>query len=227
MEATARLLHYRGSAQKVRLVADLIRMKPVHRALATLRMTRKSCSSDLLKLVESAIANAQQNESGVDADALVIAKIMVDGAGRKPLQRNAMIRSVSNYKKRFARPRFMSGPQGRMWLVPRPFCHVTVVLSDEAEARKAAGLPGEAPKPVVKRRGGRMAQAVEKAGARPKGERSAAKDAKEAKPKKEAAPKAEAGGAEPKPKAPKAAKPATSATAKKPKAAKPESGQES
>jgi len=226
MEATARLLHYRGSAQKVRLVADLIRMKPVARALAQLKMTRKRCSPDLVKLLESAIANAQQNESGVDADALVVSKIMVDGAGRKPLQRNAMIRAVSNYKKRFARPRFMSGPQGRMWLVPRPFCHVTVVLSDEPEARKAAGLPAEAPKPVVKRRQGRVAAAVTKAAARPKGEKAAAK---EAKPKKEAAPKAEAAAPEAKPKAPKHPKAAPSAT-KKPKtdkAAKPKGGQES
>lgn len=192
MEATARLRHYRGSAQKVRLVADLVRMKPVGRALATLRMTRKACSSDLLKLMESAIANAQQNESGVDADALVVSKIMVDGAGRKPLQRNNMIRSVSNYKKRFARPRFMSGPQGRMWLVPRPFCHVTVVLSDDPEARKKAGLKAEAPKPVARRRGGRVAQAVTKAGARPKkgeaapavAQGSAAKSEKPAKPAK-------------------------------------------
>src|SRR5665647_691039 len=133
MEAVARLRHYRGSAQKVRLVADLIRMKPVGKALATLRTTRKSCSPDLLKLVESALANAQQNE-----------------AGRKPLQRNSMIRAISNYKKRFARPRFMSGPQGRMWLIPRPFCHVTVILSDAAAARKEAGLKAEALKPLVK-----------------------------------------------------------------------------
>jgi large subunit ribosomal protein L22 len=167
MESVARLRHYRGSAQKVRLVADLIRMKPVGKALATLRTTRKGCSSDLLKLVESALANAQQNESGVDADALVVSKIHVDEAGRKPLQRNAMIRSISNYKKRFARPRFMSGPQGRMWLVPRPFCHVTVVLSDEAAARKEAGLKAEAPKPLVKKRQGRVAAAVAAAAHRP------------------------------------------------------------
>jgi large subunit ribosomal protein L22 len=167
MESVARLRHYRGSAQKVRLVADLIRMKPVGKALATLRTTRKSCSPDLLKLVESALANAQQNESGVDADALVVSKIHVDEAGRKPLQRNAMIRAISNYKKRFARPRFMSGPQGRMWLVPRPFCHVTVVLSDEATARKAAGLKAEAPKPLVKKRQGRVAAAVAAAAHRP------------------------------------------------------------
>ena len=168
MESTARLRHYRGSAQKVRLVADLIRMTPVGRAIATLKTTRKSCSADLLKLVESALANAQQNESGVDADALVVSKIHVDGAGRKPLQRNNMIRSISNYKKRFARPRFMSGPQGRMWLVPRPFCHVTVILSDDPTARKAAGLPAEAPKQLVRRgRTGRVAAAVTAAGARP------------------------------------------------------------
>lgn len=167
MEAVASLRHYRGSAQKVRLVADLIRMKPVGRALATLRTTRKSCSPDLLKLLESALANAQQNESGVDADALVVAKIHVDEAGRKPLQRNAMIRAISNYKKRFSRPRFMSGPQGRMWLIPRPFCHVTVVLSDDAAARRAAGLKAEAPKPLVKKRQGRVAAAVAAAAHRP------------------------------------------------------------
>ena len=150
MEAVARLRHYRGSAQKVRLVADLIRMKPVGRALATLRATPKGCSPDLKKLVESAVANAQQNGSGVDADALVVSRILVDGAGRKPLQRNAMLRSVSNYKKRFARPRFMSGPQGRMWLVTRPFCHVTVFLSDDPAVRRKAGLSAEPARPVAR-----------------------------------------------------------------------------
>ena len=188
MEAVARLRHYRGAAQKVRLVADLVRMKPVGAALATLRTTRKRCSRDLAKLVESALANAQQQGPGVDADALVVSRIAVDEAGKKPLQRNSMIRSVSNYKKRFARPRFMSGPQGRMWLVTRPFCHVTVVLSDAPEVRKKAGLKAEAPKPVARRRSSRVAAAVAAAGARPgkagkdapkdkKGSRSAAKPA--------------------------------------------------
>ena len=61
----------------------------------------------------------------------------------------------------------MSGPQGRMWLVPRPFCHVTVILSDDAAARKAAGLKAEAPKPLVKKRQGRVAAAVTAAAHRP------------------------------------------------------------
>jgi len=184
MEAVARLRHYRGSAQKVRLVADLIRMKPVDQAISTLKFTRKACCADLLKLVESAVANAQQNESGVDADALVVAKIMVDGAGRKPLQRNAMIRSVSNWKKHFSRPRFMSGPQGRMWLVPRPFCHVTVTLSDDPATRKAAGLPAESAKPLVQRRRSRVAAAVAAAGARPDKDKKAEKTEKPAKAEK-------------------------------------------
>ncbi len=198
MEAVAQLRHYRGSAQKVRLVADLIRLKPVSEALSTLRTTRKRCSPDLEKLVRSAIANAQQNESGVDADALVVSRIVVDGAGRKPLQRNAMIRSVSNYKKRFSHPRILSGPQGRMWLVSRPFCHVRVVLSDDPAVRKLAGLPAEAPKPLVRKRPGRVAAAVAAASTRPaRGEAKGAKGPAEpaAKPAKvakgEAAPKAE------------------------------------
>jgi large subunit ribosomal protein L22 len=200
MEAVARLRHYRGSAQKVRLVADLIRMKPVGRALATLRATPKGCCPDLKKLVESAVANAQQNGSGVDADALVVSRILVDGAGRKPLQRNAMIRSVSNYKKRYARPRFMSGPQGRMWLVTRPFCHVTVVLTDDPAVRRKAGLSAEPARPVARKKGGKVAAAVAKATARP------------------TAPKGAAAKAEPKPKAPRAKKSA--------KAADPGAGQE-
>ncbi len=182
MEAVARLRHYRGSAQKVRLVADLIRMKPVGRALAMLRATPKGCAPDLKKLLESAVANAQQNGSGVDADALVVSRILVDGAGRKPLQRNAMLRSVSNYKKRFARPRFMSGPQGRMWLVTRPFVHVTVHLSDDPIVRRKAGLTAEPARPVARKKGGKVAAAVAKASARPTAPKGA--------PKAEARPKA-------------------------------------
>jgi len=65
-----------------------------------------------------------------------------------------------------------------MWLVPRPFCHVTVVLSDDQAVRKAAGLPAEAPKPLVKKKPGRLAQAVAGAGTRAKAEKHAAKPEK-------------------------------------------------
>jgi len=102
-----------------------------------------------------------------------------------------MLRSVSNYKKRFARPRFMSGPQGRMWLVTRPFCHVTVVLSDDPAVRRKAGLAPEPARPVAKKKGGKVAAAVAKAAARPQAPKAAPKGVKgEAKPK---APKATKG----------------------------------
>ena len=84
-----------------------------------------------------------------------------------------------------------------MWLVPRPFCHVTVVLSDEAVARKAAGLKAEAPKPLVEeasgpRRGRRVGRRrppegregrarradASQAHAEPKGEKGATKSKK-------------------------------------------------
>ena len=101
-----------------------------------------------------------------------------------------MLRSVSNYKKRFARPRFMSGPQGRMWLVTRPFCHVTVVLSDDPAVRRKAGLPAEPARPVAKKKGGKVAAAVAKAAARPQAPKAPAKPAKgEAKPKAAKVPK--------------------------------------
>jgi hypothetical protein len=80
----------------------------------------------------------------------------------------------------------MSGPQGRMWLVPRPFCHVTVILSDAAAARKEAGLKAEAPKPLVKKRQGRVAAAVSAAAARPKAAKAEHKgEHKHAEPKGE------------------------------------------
>ena len=79
MEAVARLRHYRGSAQKVRLVADLIRMKPVGRALATLRYTPKKGARIVLKVLESAIANAENNHNA-DIDALKVDLIYIDEA---------------------------------------------------------------------------------------------------------------------------------------------------
>ena len=202
MEAVARLRHYRGSAQKVRLGAGPIPMKPGGRAPAAPPATPEGRPPHPEKPGEAAVANAQQNGSGVDADALVVSRVLVDGAGRKPLQRNSMLRSVSNYKKRFARPRFMSGPQGRMWLVTRPFCHVTVVLSDDPAVRRKAGLAAEPARPVAKKKGGKVAAAVAKAAARPQAPKADAKPAK----------------AEGAPKAPK--------TRKSAKAAEPAGGQE-
>ena len=63
MEATAKLRYMKGSAQKVRLVADLVRGKKVNDAVAILRHTRKVAARDLLKTLQSAVANAEQKEA--------------------------------------------------------------------------------------------------------------------------------------------------------------------
>ena len=62
--ATAR--YVRTSAQKAKLVVDLIRGKDVNSALATLRFARKGVAKDVEKVLRSAIANAQQKEGAGD-----------------------------------------------------------------------------------------------------------------------------------------------------------------
>jgi large subunit ribosomal protein L22 len=71
MKAIATLRYMKGSAQKARLVADLVRGKPVNEAVAILRHTRKYAARDILKTLRSAVANAEQKEAQLDVDELV------------------------------------------------------------------------------------------------------------------------------------------------------------
>ncbi len=71
MEARATAKYIRGSAQKIRLVVDLIRGKSVSDALTILQFTKKRASKDVEKVLKSAVANAEQQPEGVDADSLV------------------------------------------------------------------------------------------------------------------------------------------------------------
>ncbi len=77
METSAKLRHARISAQKGRLVADQIRGLPVERALDDLAFSNKKASVMIRKVLESAIANAENNE-GADIDELRVAAINVD-----------------------------------------------------------------------------------------------------------------------------------------------------
>jgi len=61
MEATAKATYIRITPRKVKIVLDLIRNKPVEEALAILRYTPKSACEPTLKLLKSAIANAENN----------------------------------------------------------------------------------------------------------------------------------------------------------------------
>ena len=74
METKAILRGVRLSAQKGRLVADLVRGKPVEQALNVLAFSPKKGAKIIRKVVESAIANAEHND-GADIDALKVKTI--------------------------------------------------------------------------------------------------------------------------------------------------------
>ncbi|HYS53587.1 MAG TPA: 50S ribosomal protein L22 [Thermoanaerobaculia bacterium] len=114
MEATATLKYLKASPQKVRLVADLIRGKKVDEALSILRFTKKSSAKDLEKLLRSAVANAENTESGVDTDDLVVSKIYVNEGPREK--------------------RVQPAPMGRAYRIQKRKAHVTVHVSDEVKA---------------------------------------------------------------------------------------------
>lgn len=79
MQVAAKLKHARISPQKCRLVADMVRGKSVGLALSTLRFSPKKGAELVRKVLESAIANAENNMSA-DIDELKVQVITVDAA---------------------------------------------------------------------------------------------------------------------------------------------------
>jgi large subunit ribosomal protein L22 len=77
MRVSAQLRQVRLSAQKCRLVADLIRGKSVDQALNILAFSPKKGAAIVKKVLESAIANAEHNE-GADIDTLKVTTVFVD-----------------------------------------------------------------------------------------------------------------------------------------------------
>jgi len=110
MEAKAKLSMIRISPRKVRLVADTIRTKSVANAIASLHNTNKDAAEPVLKLLNSAIANAVNN-NGMDADKLFVKTIFVNEGPTL---------------KRF-RPR----AHGRAYEILKRTSHVVIVVSDE------------------------------------------------------------------------------------------------
>ena len=77
MKAIAKLNHLRIAPRKVRLVADMIRGRKAQEALSALSFSIKRGAPPILKLLNSAIANAKSSQ-GIDESSLVISKITVD-----------------------------------------------------------------------------------------------------------------------------------------------------
>ncbi len=109
METKAVAKYIRISPQKARLVADVVRGMEVGSAITTLRFMPKKAARILRKVVESAVANADQNEA-IDVDTLYVKDIFVDGG---PML------------KRF-RPR----AQGRATRILKRTSHVTVIVAE-------------------------------------------------------------------------------------------------
>ena len=86
MIATAKLKYLGVSAQKTRLVVDQVRGKAVGDALTILRYSPKRVARDLWKLMNSAVANAQQRDPSLDLDELLVSRAVVDEA--PPLKRS-------------------------------------------------------------------------------------------------------------------------------------------
>lgn len=171
MEAIASAKYLRGSAQKARLVVDMIRGKDVNQALAILRFSTKRASNLIEKCMKSAIANANEAAEkanvAIDPDDLWVKTAYVDRGPTK------------------GRRRVRPAPQGRAYREQRHFCHVTILLSNDARPEPKAARHGDgktvAPKP---------AKLAESKG-RKRGGAAAAPRAKRTAPKTEASAKAD------------------------------------
>ena len=170
MEAIASAKYLRGSAQKARLVVDMIRGQDVNKALAILRFSTKRASTLIEKCVRSAIANANEAAEkanvAIDPDELWVKTAFVDRGPTK------------------GRRRVRPAPQGRAYREQRHFCHVTILLSNDArpepkaarhgDGKAAAAKPAKLAESKDRKRGG--------AAAAPRAKRVASKTAAAEKP---------------------------------------------
>ncbi|MCU1267727.1 MAG: ribosomal protein [Acidobacteria bacterium] len=189
MEATASAKYLRGSAQKARLVIDMIRGKDVNKALAVLRYANKRAALGIEKCMRSAIANANEAAEkanvSIDPDDLWVKAAFVD---RGPTKNRRRVRPA---------------PQGRAYREQRHFCHVTILLSNDerVEAKETKNKKSVAVKP---------AKLAESKG-RKRGGAVAAPRAKRTAPKVEAEPKVEVGAEKTEKKATRTTKPKAAA----------------
>jgi|SRR5579875_714618 large subunit ribosomal protein L22 len=112
-EALAVGTQIRGSAQKLNLVAGLIRGKKAEEALNILTFSKKAMAVDVRKVLASAIANAENNHN-LDVDSLVVAEASVG--------------------KSLSMKRFTARARGRSSRIVKPFSRVRIVVREQQEA---------------------------------------------------------------------------------------------
>ena len=111
-EAQAVLRNLRVSPQKLNLVAAMIRGMDANKAVATLSFSRRRIADDVKKVLQSAIANAENNHS-LDVDRLVVKEAHV-GKG-------------------LVMKRFKARARGRGARILKPFSHLTIVVAEIEE----------------------------------------------------------------------------------------------
>ena len=109
MEVTAKLKYAKVGTQKARLVADLVRGMNVNEAIKTLTFNKKKTADLVKKLIESAVANAEQKQV-IDVDNLYVKTITVDKG--------------PDFK------RFQPRAQGRAFMIRKKQSHINVILDE-------------------------------------------------------------------------------------------------
>ncbi|MBM3724588.1 MAG: 50S ribosomal protein L22 [Acidobacteria bacterium] len=102
MEARAEARYVRISAQKARLVVDLIRGRKAGEAITILRQTNKRIAPTVEKVLRSAIANAEDRSSDVDVDKLYVSEAYVNEGPRMKRIRPAPMGRAYRYQRRIA-----------------------------------------------------------------------------------------------------------------------------
>ncbi len=111
MGPQASLNYLRMTPRKVRLVVDMIRGKPVEEAINILSFSPKTAARPLVKLLKSAVANAD-NKGGVDIDKLIV--------------KSAIVNEGPTWR------RWLPRAMGRATRIRKRTSHVTVVLGEKA-----------------------------------------------------------------------------------------------
>jgi large subunit ribosomal protein L22 len=117
MEARAEARYIRISAQKARLVVDLIRGHNAGEAINILRGTNKRIAPAVEKVLRSAIANAENRSADVDVDRLVVSEAYVNEGPRMKRLRPA--------------------PMGRAFRYQRRMAHIAITVSEKKTAAES------------------------------------------------------------------------------------------
>ena len=119
MQARAEARYIRISAQKARLVVDLIRGRQAGEAINILRSTNKRIAPAVEKVLRSAIANAENRFENVDVDELKVTEAYVNEGPRMK--------------------RIRPAPMGRAYRYQRRMAHIVVAVGDRKAAAEKGG----------------------------------------------------------------------------------------